>query len=213
LARVAAHFGGKFHQKQRTPGVPVCGGNEAAAPLFETKPAQSNGKLSLHVLGFSPTGKFAWLENRAHLAGSPWSLHIQDLVNDHELARRSYPGGKVDPAAFCKRYAAEVSALLAEHGIRNGHFTGFDKPTPNTDPTDLVLRPVADVHVEVVMLGQQGSAVIGKVRAAKERAELLGFLRSPFEARVATMVLTQGPKEGELALQVFGGRLDKGWKK
>jgi hypothetical protein len=63
------------------------------------------------------------------------------------------------------------------------------------------------------MLGEKGSAVIGRVRAAKERAELLGFLRSPFEARVATMVLTRGPKEGELALQVFGGRLDKGWKK
>ena len=54
--------------------------------------------------------------------------------------------------------------------------------------------------------------MLGRVHTTKDRAELLGFLRSPFEARVAAVVLSR-PTEGDVAIRVFGGRLDKGWRK
>jgi hypothetical protein len=76
----------------------------------------------------------------------------------------------------------------------------------------LEVREASPVRTEVVLRGQHGSKVLGTIASSPEATRALGFLRSPFEARVAALVLAKSANGAGITLHVFGGRLDKGWK-
>jgi hypothetical protein len=58
------------------------------------------------------------------------------------------------------------------------------------------------------MEGSPGTKVLGRIRAGAAKA--LGFIRSPFEDRVAVLLLIRDPGTPP-ALRVLGARLDKHW--
>ena len=69
---------------------------------------------------------------------------------------------------------------------------------------------------DLVLRGSAGSKVIGILPHAEGAAPpaVLGFIRSPFERRVAVPVTEEaaGPRgRTETRVQFYGGRLDRGW--
>ena len=210
LGRVAKHFGGEFRRRSRAPVPALCDRDGEVPPVF----SDAAEGLAVHVLGFSPTGHLAWLEERSKAGGTgaTWSLRVADLVNDRELAGKTYQVLRKGAEGLCRPHGADLGVLLSEQQIAAAAFPAFDKPTPAADPTGLVIRAGAASRAEVVLLGRQGSKVLGTISAGSSAAQVLGFLRSPFEARVAAMILVKGTVKDSATLRVFGGRLDRGWK-
>jgi len=203
---VAAHLGWPRSARRRPTVLPLCDRDSGSTPVF------SGAGLVLHVVGFSPSGGIAWLEERAQpTGGAAWQLRVVDLMNDREVAGRTFDVRKSGAAAFCVRHAADAVTLLTERGISVAAFPAFDKPTPDVDPSAVLIRARSDAGSEVVMQGRQGSKVLGKLPAAADVTRALGFLRSSFEARVAVVVASKG-SDGRLVVRVLGGRLDKGWR-
>jgi len=207
LSRVALHFGTKFGQTRAAPRLPLCAGSGEPKPLLSIRSKEH--ALLAHALGFSPSGRFAWLEAKTNNGSTVWSLHIQDLVNDRQLTGEVYPVGKGEEGRFCSLHAKQIAERLAEHGIRTGSFTSLAGEKESGDAATLTLRSATEAYVEVVLQGKTKSSVIGKIRQSADRLEALGLLRSPYEARSVAWVVEREAKEGDAKLHVFGGRLDK----
>lgn len=212
---VAAHFAAPILGKERPLVLPVCGPSPEGRPLFSAEAAAGKPALSVYALGFSPTGRFAWLEQRTggREGGVEWSIQLVDLIDDHPL-----PGKKFQVAhgvsAICAQHGAEAASLLHDASIVVSPDLALQQPTAGQDPTGVELRPAAGgAAVEVVLRGAGGEKKLGSFTpgAGADPASVLGFLRSPFEPRVAVVVRTGSGSRGGGALRFFGGRLDKRW--
>jgi hypothetical protein len=207
LESVGAHFGGIIYPRRAPLALPLC--DKAAAnkpPLFE------GDGLAVHVLGFAPSGELAWLEATAGQGGATtWTLHVNNLVNDREVAVRTYRTARPGADAFCAQHRAAAGALLSERAVSVGAFTAFDKPVIDGAPLTVLIQPTPPSGNQVVMQGPAGTKVLGRLRAAAGTAKPLGFIRSPFEERVAVFVSIKHAATGRAGLRVFGARLDKRW--
>jgi hypothetical protein len=205
VVKVAQHFGASLEQRLPLPA--LCDRDGSARPLYSTA---ESGILSLHLLGFSPSGRVAWLEERPQAAGSQWILQVQDLMTDRSLVHRAFTLPRRGPQDLCANYGEQLAAQLDEQGITPRSYLAFDEPSADADPTGLLLQPASAGGTQIVLQGRAGTKVLGTTNAPAEQVQALGFLRSPFESRVIAVVLAQRP--GWLDVQVFGGRLDKGWQ-
>jgi len=95
--------------------------------------------------------------------------------------------------------------------VTGGEFTAFDKLSLDGAAVGVTIVPASALSREIVMQGAAGSKVLGRLPASAGEARALGFIRSPFEERVAVLVLTKDAASGRPGLRVLGGRLDKGW--
>jgi hypothetical protein len=205
LETVGAHFGGAVYPRGAPIALRVCDKGSRSQPIF-----QGDG-LTVHVLGFAPSGELAWLEGRGGPAGATaWSMHVSNLVNDREIAARSYRAVGPTAEAFCAEHRTDAGALLSEHGVTGGEITAFDKPTIDGAPVSVLIQ-AGSSGKQIVMQGPAGTKVIGRVPAGAGAAKPLGFIRSPFEERVAVLVLVKDAASGRSGLRVLGGRLDKRW--
>jgi hypothetical protein len=138
-------------------------------------------------------------------------MHVNNLVNDREVAARTYHTAASTAEAFCAEHRAEAGALLSEHGVSGGDFSAFDKPTTDGAAMSVQIQPASSSAKQVVMQGPPGTKVLGRLPAGIAEAKALGFIRSPFEERVAVLVLFKEASSGRPGLRVLGGRLDKRW--
>ncbi len=206
LEAIGAHFGGAVFPRGAPVSLPVCDQGSRQRPIY-----QGDG-LTVHVLGFAPSGELAWLEGRDGPSGSTaWTMHVNNLVNDREVTARSYRTNAATAAAFCAEHRADAGALLSERGVTGGNFGAFDKPSIDGGPVSVLIVPSSSLTREIVMQGSPGTKVLGRLPAGAGEAKALGFVRSPFEERVAVLVLVKDATSGRPALRVLGGRLDKGW--
>ena len=206
LEAVGAHFGGTIYPRKAPVALPMCGKGSNQRPIFE------GDGLTVHVLGFAPSGELAWLEATAGEGGATtWTLHVNNLVNDRELAVRTYRTDRPGAEAFCAQHRAAAGTLLSERGVSVGTFSAFDKPTIDGAPLTVLIEPAPSSGSQIVMQGPSGTKVLGRLRAAAATAKPLGFIRSPFEERVAVFVSIKHATTGRQALRVLGGRLDKRW--
>jgi len=220
LAAVAAPLPGHF----------LCDSPQDARPIIEVAAKGLRMPLSFYVIGFSKFGRLAWLERRRGFDSVEfdWTLHVQELGRDHQVAERSFSlkAGGLD--ALCGKHGKTIARLLEKQDIDTGRSPGLEQPTPTTDPTSVDLRsgrrdPEANkIRYDVILRGQQGQKLVGTVwRVGGDSGEdpveaprLLGIVRSPFEPRVAVLVTQQmiGTEGVSITLvNVFGGRLDEGW--
>ncbi|HLK92888.1 MAG TPA: hypothetical protein VKZ18_23550 [Polyangia bacterium] len=209
LETLGDHFGGAVFPRGGPAPVPLCDPKARQRPIF-----QGDG-LTVHVLGFGPSGELAWLEGRDAPAGATqWTMRVSNLVNDREIATRSWRTALPTTAAFCAEHRADAGALLSERGVAGGQFSAFDKATFDGGPLSVAIQPAAPSSKdgkEIVMQAPSGSKVLGRLASDAGAATALGFLRSPFEDRVAVLVLVKDAQNGKPGLRVLGGRLDKGW--
>jgi hypothetical protein len=92
----------------------------------------------------------------------------------------------------------------------------LEQPAPGKDPTGVELRSGPKARsIDVVLRAAAGEKKIGALTQVGGAAppSVLGFLRSPFEPRVAVAV-SQAPANARRGptIHFFGGRLDKRWK-
>ncbi|HXJ19194.1 MAG TPA: hypothetical protein VMT03_03100 [Polyangia bacterium] len=206
LESVGAQFGGAVFPRGAPVTPAVCNGGPRQRPIF-----QADG-LTVHVLGFAPSGELAWLEGRAAQGrATVWTMHVDNLVNDREVAVRTYRTAAPTEEAFCAEHRAEAGALLGEHGVTGGDFSAFDKPATGGAAMSVQIQPASSSAKQVVMQGPPGTKVLGRLPAGATEAKALGFIRSPFEERVAVLVLVKDATGGRPGLRVMGGRLDKRW--
>ncbi len=206
LESVAAHFGGTAPARNAPAALALCDGRAKRQPLF-----QADG-LRLHVLGFAPSGELAWLVATAGQGGDTlWTLHVTNLVTDREIAARTYHTAGSTPEAFCAEHRADAGTLLAQRGVSSADFTAFDTASAAGEPLTLSIQRGSASGEAIVMEGAPGSKVLGRLPASVTEARTLGFIRSPFEERVAVLVVTKDAAAGRLAVRVLGGRLDKRW--
>ncbi|HEY7373676.1 MAG TPA: hypothetical protein VIF57_16055, partial [Polyangia bacterium] len=169
------------------------------------------------ALGFSASGRLAWLEQRAgaDARGVEWTVQLIDLINDRALPGKVLRAGG-DVTAMCKAHAAEVSSLLADSDIQPVGDLALEQPAPGKDPTGVELRPGSKAgSIDVVLRAAAGEKKIGALTQAGGGAApaVLGLLRSPFEPRVAVAVSqAQANARRGPTIHFFGGRLDKRWK-
>jgi hypothetical protein len=209
LETVGAHFGGAVFPRGGAVPIPMCERESRQRPIF-----QGDG-LTVHVLGFVPSGELAWLEGRGGPTGATvWTMHVSNLVNDREVTARTYRTDRPTAAAFCAEHGMDAGTLLSTQGVTSGQFSGFDKPTVDGAPLSVQIQPASSSTKstkEIVMQGTRGTKVLGRLAPHTGAAKALGFIRSPFEERVAVLVLVKEAASGRPSLQVLGGRLDKGW--
>jgi hypothetical protein len=206
LETVGAHFGGTIYPRRGPVALPLCEKGANRRPIFE------GAGLAVHVLGFAPSGELAWLEEAPGQGGATvWTLHVSNLVDDHEIAVRTYRTTRPNAEAFCAQHRADAGTLLGERGVSAGAFSAFDNPTIDGAPLRVLVQPAASSGSEVVMQGPLGTKVLGRLSSAAGATKALGFIRSPFEERVAVLVLIESPATGRPRLRVLGGRLDKRW--
>jgi hypothetical protein len=202
----------------------VCALAANGEPLWKIGGDEAPAATSVVVLGFSPSGRFGWLEQRttARDGAAEWTVHVTALANGRSVATQTYRAGKGGVAALCARYAREVTSLLRANGVTTQAVALKQPATGSDDPTAVELRAArfddgnGSGAFDLVLRGSAGSKVIGTLPHAEGSAPpaVLGFIRSPFERRVAVPVTEEaaGPSgHTETRVQFYGGRLDRGW--
>jgi hypothetical protein len=202
LEAVGARLGGSVYPRTAPVPLALCDPRAKPRPLFR------GGGLTVHVLGFAPSGELAWLEERGGAAGvGAWTLRVTNLVNDRESAARTYQTKEAGIAAFCRAAQADAGRLLRDHAIGGAGVTAFDAPSIDGGPVRVTVEQSPAGETRIVMHGPAGTKVLGLAAAG---ARPLGLLQSPFEERVAALIL-DSDAGGRPALRVLGGRLDKRW--
>jgi hypothetical protein len=227
--RVAEHFGWRADAAApgaaRDPSPRSCDPELAPKPIIEVPAAGPRLPLALFALGFSSSGRFAWLEQRRGPDDDQfaWSLHVSDLVNDRALADHDFRVRRPGLTALCARHGRELAHLLAENGIDGSAVPALEQPKRGRDPVAVEARRAeGSGGYDVILRGRAGAKRIGSVEtvdaAPKTAPKIAGIVRSPFEPRVAVAVTqeagsTEGTKGATVTtVKFFGGRLDKGWK-
>ena len=207
LEAVGAHFAGAIPAAGGAPALALCDKGSPRQPIFEAE------GLAVHVLGFAASGELAWLEaTPGQAAQTVWTLHVTNLVNDRELAAHTYRTAPSGADAFCAQHRADAGQLLADQAVSGAAFTAFDKTAADGEPLDVVLRrDPSDPDRDRDARGGWARRCSGGCPTSITSARTLGFIRSPFEERVAVLVLAKGGPTGRAAVRVFGGRLDKRW--
>lgn len=200
-------------------------------PIVEVTAKRNRAPLAIYALGFSKTGALAWLEARQGFDSDSynWLLSVVELNRDRPLAVREFLLRSANVQALCARYEKPIRRLLDKFGIERGAPVALEQPDPTRDPTgiDLVAgrrdRESHKTAYRVRMQGKDGSKFIGTTwRVDLDSGQppvgppkLMGILRSPFEARVAVLIVQTmtGDEGAEVAtVKVFGGRTDQGWR-
>jgi hypothetical protein len=193
-------------------------------PVSKIDGDDAQSATSVFVLGFSPSGRLGWLEQRtsAHDGAVEWSVHVTALANGRSVATQTFRAAKGGVASLCARHARDVAMLLRANGVATTGTVALKQPAVDSDPTAVELR-VAQFDAgsgggafDLVLRGSAGSKVIGILPHAEGAAPpaVLGFIRSPYERRVAVPVteVAAGPRgRSETRVQFYGGRLDRGW--
>jgi len=205
-------------------GSSVCNLAANGEPLWKIGGDDAVAATSVFALGFSPSGRLGWLEQRttARDGAAEWTVHVTALANGRSVASQTYRASKGGVAALCMRHAREVTSLLRANGVTTTEVVALKQPAVDSDPTAVELRAAqfddgsGGRAFDLVLRGSAGSKVIGILPHAEGAAPpaVLGFIRSPFERRVAVPVTEQaaGPRgHGETRVQFYGGRLDRGW--
>jgi hypothetical protein len=203
----------------------VCELAETGEPLWKIGGGDdAPDTTSVFALGFSRSGRLAWLEQRTATAdgAAEWIVHVTALANGRSVAAQTYRASKGGLAALCARHAREVASLLAANGVTTTGAITLNQPAVDSDPTGVELRAAKldgaseGGTFDLVLRGSAGTKVIGILSRAEGAAPpaVLGFIRSPFERRVAVPVKEQAAGPGgriETRVQFYGGRLDRGW--
>jgi hypothetical protein len=199
----------------------VCDLAASGEPLWKVGGDDAPAATSVFVLGFSPSGRLGWLEQRtgARDGAAEWTVHVTALANGRAVAMQTYRAAKGGVASLCARHAREVASLLRANGVTTTEAVALKQPATDSDPTAVELRAAkldAGGAFDLVLRGSAGSKVIGILPHAEGAAPpaVLGFIRSPFERRVAVPVteVAAGPRgRPETRVQFYGGRLDRGW--
>ena len=201
----------------------VCDLAASGEPLWKVGGDDAAAATSVFVLGFSRSGRLGWLEQRtsARDGAAEWTVHVTALANGRAVATQTYRAAKGGVASLCARHARDVASLLRANGVTTTEAGALKQPATDSDPTAVEVRaakfdPGNGGAFDLVLRGSAGSKVIGILPHAEGAAPpaVLGFIRSPFERRVAVPVteVAAGPRgRTETRLQFYGGRLDRGW--
>jgi hypothetical protein len=187
-------------------------------------PSLGTHGVEWQALGFSPAGAFASLAYQHDDVVPGWIFTIQSLVDDRTLATVTWKdpeGEKPSREAFLARERAQIDAALQAHGI-------VVAPQPAPSPFPLQLPDGDALHVSQEQGPQDDYPHVpirtwlhsqrhGKKRVdARTAADsaVVGYLRSPFEERVALLLVVWEPAfEGTVncRIRAVGAHLSTGW--
>jgi hypothetical protein len=216
--RVARHFGAQSANSSlkaaRAPLVapePLCDREGKVPPLLEVPGDGAHPPRAVFLLGFSSAGRLAWLERRAANRGDQlaFSLQITDLADDRQLESRTVSVRREQQASLCSRHDGdEMARLLNHHAIDRGLVPVLETPGSGTDRLVVEVAPArASGGFDLAIKSAAGSKRIATLAGqAQQPPRVVGVLRSPFESRVAVVVLEQG------RVRFIGARLDSGWR-
>jgi hypothetical protein len=157
---------------------------ERAAQIFDFAGGQPPLPVEFYAVGFSPSGRFAWLEQPRFEEKPPftWWLSVVDLgAGQRLLGKQAFRTRAAGLRALCREHGAEVMRALAPHGIE----PGSGMPLPST-PDDLAVWTRAELR--------QGPTDVGKGRT---RFDV--FLRGPAGPRRLGSLWRPDPGAGEAA--------------
>ena len=203
-----------------------------ARPMVEVAGKRDRAPLSFYALGFSKSGRFAWLESRRGFDsdGYNWILYVVDLNSDRQLVEREFPLKSASVQALCARYDAAIARVLDKLDVERGRALALEQPEANRTPTAVELAPGRrdreghKTPYRVLLRGKDGVKQVGILwRVDVDSGQpplgvpkLGGILRSPFEPRVAVLATQQmiGDEGSEITMvKILGARLDRGWRK
>jgi len=234
--RVAEHFGAHRADAPAAEPWPRPCDPEAEPKPIDVTGGESRPPLSVFALGFSASGRFAWLEQRptpggpgTHAGATDWSLQVTDLVDDRRLLAQTFAVKRKGLVGLCASHGRELAKVLADNKIDGRAASTLEQPRPSKDPVAVEVRRARAENEagqgphDLILRGHAGSKRIASLvegeAAPGENVvgapKVLGIVRSPFEQRVAVAVTretlgAQGSRK--TVVQFFGGRLDKGWK-
>ena len=203
-----------------------------AKPIIEVRGKGSREPLAFYVLGFSRSGRLAWLELRQGFESEDytWILYVVDLASDRQLVEREFVFKSANVQSLCARYDTAIARVLDKFDVERGHALALEQPEATLPPTTVELAPgrrdreAYKTPYRVLLGGKDGVKQLGilwRVEVDSGQAplgvpKLAGILRSPFEPRVAVLATQQmmGTEGVELTMvKVLGARLDRGWRK
>jgi hypothetical protein len=203
-----------------------------AKPIIEVAGKGRRPPLAFYALGFSKTGRLAWLELRQGFDSEDynWILYVVDLNSDRPLVEREFPLKSSSVQALCARHDTAIARVLDKLDVERGRALALEQPEATLAPPTVELargrrdREASKTPYRVLLRGRDGVKQLGtlwRVEVDSGQAplgvpKLAGILRSPFEPRVAVLVTQQmiGDEGAELTMvKVLGARLDRGWRK
>lgn len=153
----------------------------------------------LYALGWSPDNRFAYLERRGVDSGTRVRLRVLDTVDDTIVFDKEWPGWTSDDDrdAWWSAHEAEVDTVFTRFGLQptDRQLGQFPLIVDNEYYT-LVLRPghsggwIDRLELVVHSTGR-GLKTVRDGEGFWRWATLLGFVPSPFENRVALVLLVQ----------------------
>ena len=155
-----------------------------------------------YALGWSPTGDFAYLENQYETSDTRRLVfEIRDLVEDRPLELKSWiVPSRVPTHDWWDTHEAEIEALMSAKQIRPevqqlGEFPlilgeTYLQVSLLTHLNSSNTRWIDHINI-VVHASSSGSKSVFNARGYWRWCTLLGFVPSPFENRVALIVLIQ----------------------
>jgi hypothetical protein len=204
-----------------------CGAAQDATPVLDVRAKEGRVPLTFYAIGFSRSGRFAWLERRSGFDDDQfeWSLHVKDLARNRRIGERSFSTSRRGLETFCGKYGRSIAGILDKYEIEAASPPRFEPPGATGDPAAVDLRPgrrdpeSGKTRYEVLLRGRAGGKRLGSVwRVDEESGEppvgapkLLGTVRSPHGPRVAVLIMQEmiGTEGAQVTLvEVFGGRLD-----
>ena len=203
-----------------------------AKPIIEVAGKGSRPPLAFYVLGFSKSGRLAWLELRQGFDSDEynWILYVVDLNSDRQLVEREFSLKSANVQSLCARHDTAIARVLDKFDVERGRALALEQPEATLPPTTVELargrrdRKAYKTPYRVLLRGKDGVKQLGTLWRVEVDSgdaplgvpKLAGILRSPFEPRVAVLVTQQmiGTEGAELTMvRVLGARLDRGWRK
>ena len=202
-----------------------------AKPIIEVAGRGSRPPFAFYALGFSKSGRLAWLELRQGFdsEGYTWILYVVDLNSDRQLVEREFDFKSANVQSLCARHDAAIARVLDKLDVERGHTLALEQPEATLPPTTVELargrrdREASKTPYRVLLRGKDGVKQLGTLWRVEVDSgdaplgvpKLAGILRSPFEPRVAVLVTQQMIGDEGAALtrvRVLGARLDRGWR-
>lgn len=180
---------------------------------------------SLYILGWSRDGKLAWLQYRI-MEGSGYEVinfYVADLVEDVIICDKSIPSFD----DIKKSSGDLINSTLDKYGIVLGvcKFQMLPAKDKNSNPVNFsinVLKNEKDeysfnnITYEIVAEKLGAKKIVNTIKGTRTSfAKVTGFLKSPFESRIALVVAdSEFVFEGEeVFVKFYGCNLEKGFLK
>jgi len=168
---------------------------------------------SLRLVGMSPKGALATLQHHDDDVLPVWTLQVVSLVSDEVLVQRRWedPEGETSYGDLVDAHGAEILSDLEAQGV--GGEPLELAPFPLTGAAGEFLLDLAE---DGVFLASPTLATkqIASVKAEGDEAEVLGYVASHHERRIAVVLRVREPGfEGttNTRFQVAGAHLDTGF--